>query len=153
MWKPALIVTGVVLGLLIVAGLLWTPGYNRAGVHPTLLAIEEPLQSATAYFDETGHYLSATDARGVEFHIYLPPDHKGSTLGYPREFVSSNSYPALTGGIRHTCSNDSRKFLAQLIDGYVLDTLDRHECLRRLRNAPFDALRRWWLEKTFWFPA
>ena len=61
--KPALIITGVVLGLFIVAGVLWIPGYNRRGVHPELLchhgaqhfqARKEPFQRFAESWAERG---------------------------------------------------------------------------------------------------
>ena len=143
--KPAIIVTGVVLGLFIVAGVLWIPGYDRAGVHPALLAIEEPLQSARGYyyFDGGSIGLELVDARGQPVAVALPVKRVGKDVTYPNLLVGT-THSSRPGGVSYPCSEDSRRFIAMLIDKYADEGIDRGFCLQHLRNAPLDVLRRIW---------
>ena len=141
---------GVVLGLFIVRGVLWVPGVNRAGVHPALLAIKEPLRSATSYsyFDGGSVGLELVDASGKAFAFSLPVERPGEFPSYPVLVAGVRAY-TLPGGEKHPCSEDSRKFIAMLIDIYAERGVDRQFCLQRLRNAPLDVVRRWWFIKTY----
>ena len=136
---------GVVFGLFIVAGVLWVPGYNRAGVHPELLAIEEPLQSATAhyYFDGGSIGLELVDARGQPVVLALPVKRMGEKVTYPQLLVGT-THSSRPGGVSYPCSEDSRRYMAMLIDKYAEEGVDRHFCLQQLRTAPLDVLRRIW---------
>ena len=146
MRKPALVITGVVLGLFIVAGVLWVPGYDRAGVHPELLAIEEPLQRADVSNGwEGGVTMHLVDRRGNSSDIHLQAIKQGESVTYP---IFSAESSTLGKRVKHPCSVDSRRFLATLIDKYAKLGHDRHVALQSLRNAPLDALRRWWSKKT-----
>ena len=150
MRKYALIIIGVVLGLFIVAGVLWVPGYDRAGVHPARLAIEEPLQSAKAhhYIGDGSQGLELVDARGKAHAFSLLPERRGGGSFFVGQMFLGVSHWSQPGGVHQPCSEDSQRYLAILIDKYAGEGFDRHFCLWRLRNAPLDRLRRWWYFKT-----
>ena len=142
MRKPALIITGVVLGLFIMAGVLWIPGYDRAGVHPKLLAFEEPIQQAWADNFPTGDLgVTIRDARSRYVPFYLKAEQEGESVFYPEFMIDGTS---VGEGVNYPLSKDSRMFLAGLIDKYAKQGQDRHDGLERLRDAPLDTLRRWW---------
>ena len=148
--KPALIITGVVLGLFIVVGVLWVPGHNRAGVHPALLAIEEPVMSLKAgfYFDGGTIALEIVDARGKAFAFFLPVEQRGNVSFYPNLVVGAYHRPVMEEA-KQPLSEDSRRFLAMLIDKYADQGIDRHFCLEALRNSSRDKLRMWWYVETY----
>ena len=147
MRKRALIITGVVLGLLIVAGLLWTPGYNRAGVHPALLAIEEPLRHADARYILNGGtvVVGFVDARGQRFEFFLPPEFTGSEKTYP-ELVVGRWLGSRPDAVKHPCSEDSRKYVAMLLDKYMAPDSEKGLCVRELRNPLLERLGKWWFK-------
>ena len=120
MRKPCLIITGVVLGVFIIAGMLWVPGYNRAGVHPALLAIEEPLRHADAHYFLTGGTIAVgfVDARGQKFEFFLPPEYIGNEKTY-QELVVGRFVGSRPDAVKHSCSEDSRKYVAMLLDKYM----------------------------------
>ncbi len=149
MRKQTRIIIGVVLGLFIVAAVLWIPGYDRAGVHPELLAVEEPLQDAIAsYFLDGGSIgLALVDARGQTSVFTLPVKDVGGEPTYPEIIVGVTDGRGRSG-VNHPCSGDSHKFIAMLIDKYAESGRERENCLEVLRNAPRDRLRRCWFQLT-----
>ena len=151
MRKPALIITGVVLGLFIVAGVLWVPGYDRAGVHPELLAIKEPVGSVKVYnyFDGGTLGLEIVDAQDKSFAFFLTMDRRGKAGSYP-EFAAGYPDAFGEGGLAsYPCSVDSRRFFAALVANHAELGYERNVWLERLRHTPLDIFRRWWFEKSY----
>ena len=119
-------------------------GLARRNVHPALLAIERPVTAAKAffYFDGGSLGVRGVDAHGKAFAFSLPVEAKGKMAFYP-DLVVGVSHCRSSGGVKYPCSDDSRKFIATLINKYADWGIDRYFCLQQLRDAPLDDLG-WW---------
>ena len=148
------IVLGFISVLLTLALLAWVllriPNYNIKGVHPALLVIKQPVSSATAhyYFDGGSIGLELIDSDGKSLAFALPVKKTNSSRQVYRELVTGVTHSSKSGGVTHPCSEDSRRFVAMLIDKYADQGIDRMLCLNHLRDAHIDRLRTWWFRRT-----
>lgn len=127
------------------------PGYNRAGVLPELLSLQTPMTLVKAhnYFDGGSIGVEITDAAGRSMLLALPcqkaggPPPDGAKRNYSRLFVGS-LHISKPGGVLVECSEDSKRFIAELIDRHGQPGWDRNFVLFYLRHQPVDRWRVWW---------
>ena len=140
---------GIILGLLVALIFLGlrVPRYNPAGVHPDLLALKEPFGSVKAfyYFDGGSIGVEILDAAGKDLRLALPVNHRYSRLFFGKTHLSERG--AVVAEVPF--SEDSKRFIAEIIDTYAERGADRNWALLYLRKAPVDRLRVWWEEISF----
>ena len=137
---------GIILGLLVALIFLGlrVPRYNPAGVHPDLLALKEPFRSVKAgyYFDGGSIGVEIQDAEGKDLRLALPVDHRYSRLFFGKTHLSERGAVA----VEVPLSEDSKRFIAEIIDTHAERGWDRNWALFYFRKAPVDRFRVWWDE-------
>ena len=127
------------------------PGYNRAGVLPELLSLQTPMTLVKAhnYFDGGSIGVEITDAAGRSMLLALPcqkaggPPPNGAMGNYSRLFIGT-LHLSKPGGVPVECSEDTKQFIADLVDRYGQSGCNRNSVLYYLRHKPVDRLRKWW---------
>jgi len=156
MIKRNSIISAVVLLAAVLTALVWLlvfylPGYDRARVHPDLLALKQPFSSVKAhyYFDGGSIGVELTDATGRKQRLALPcavdgrPPPNGQKGNYSRLLIGTLHH-SRPGGVPVEFTEDSKRFIAEIIDKDVDQGWDRVWALNYLRHERLDRLRVWW---------
>jgi len=146
--KPCPRLVWLILALigLAVCLIIRTPGYDLQQVHPELRTLQEPCVRARAsyFFDGGSIGLEIVDGSGRNLKLALPTNGMDeANRSYPRLFLGA-VHSTKPGAVEVPCTEDSRRFIAHLIDRYAERNFDRDHCLYYLRGTPADRIKIWW---------
>jgi hypothetical protein len=140
--RKKLIIGVCVLGLALVAALLWpTTGYDISHVYPSLRELATPYQSVSTDYYLDGGSISITiidrDSHKLELALPVSPEHGRS---YPRLFIGA-THISKTGAAEIPFSEDTRRMLISIVEQHRQTTNDSDIALVALRGAPRDYAR------------
>lgn len=130
----------VALAALAAFVLLCSPTYDMARVHPSIRILQQPFRSVTAdyYLDGGSIGMDITDRDGRRLKLAIPIyDGPGDPRTYHRLFLGAR-HSSYTGAVEVAFTEDTRRFLCDIISRQAVPGPDRDSALIALRGTPLD---------------
>ena len=138
--RKKIIITVLTVVALAAFFLLRSPSYDMARVHPSIRSLQQPFKSVTTYYflDGGSIGMDITDRDGQRLQLAIPVyDGPGNTRTYQRLFLGT-THASRTGAVEVAFTDDTRRFLSDVISRYSAPGPDRNSALIALRGSPRD---------------
>ena len=132
-----------VAGALICAAIFfWPSSFDLSRVHPSIRGLQKPYRSVTAdyYLDGGSVGLDITDRDGQRLQLAIPVyDGPGDTRMHHRLFIGRTYVgQTRTGATEVAFTQDTKRYLADIIDRHATPGSDRDSAILTLRGSPRD---------------